>query len=85
MECRLHEGKGATGGNPGTGVQTPSALNTIELNIIQDWSQCTKNASTSKGPPDCRTGADGGGVYFFTYLWGHGQRVINNFFHLGIM
>jgi hypothetical protein len=48
---------------PGTGAQTPSALNTIELNKIQDWMQCTPT-NTSKGPAGCRTGADGGCVYF---------------------
>jgi hypothetical protein len=65
---------------PGSGQQTPSALNTIELNRIQDWFQCT-GTNTSKGPSHCRTGADGGCVYFFTYLWSYGQTVRYNFCH----
>ncbi len=65
---------------PGSGPQVPSALNTIELNHIKDWSQCQKSVSTKAYP--CDTGADGGCVYFFTYIWGHGQRVVNNFCHM---
>eukprot|EP00035_Acanthoeca_spectabilis_P014127 m.268544 g.268544 ORF g.268544 m.268544 type:complete len:1066 (-) comp16058_c0_seq2:78-3275(-) len=75
-QCRLHPFPGSQ--NPGSGAQTPSALNNIELNHIANVNQCD-NIETCKKYGD--TGADGACVYFFTYLWGHGQRVVNNFCH----
>ena len=79
IEGRLHKSQ-KNHGNPGTGVQTPSALNTLMFNKIEDWVQCT-NTNTSRGPKGCQTGSDGGCVYFFTYQWGHGQRVEYNLCH----
>jgi len=63
--------------HPGS-VESPTALVTVELNHITNWNQCVSD-------PVCRTkgylGADGGCVYFFTNLWGRGNRVLNNFCH----